>query len=210
MHLPHVTAALSLVLWAAGPSHTFSLLSSIRPITPTTRGPASRDNFRHGSQSTRLFLTPLPKDISPFDKSASKGRDIQGDLRKLATTAIERAFSSKEPPTLLELEFPPLIGGEQSKTQFDDFDNVQELNQNRDWCVQWLPTLSNEAFNNQKDIWFILPDTKEVELCKEEWKGDLYRNAAVFSSIESVAQHYFSAGGSSNGGGEGYSKPWGA
>ena len=62
----------------------------------------------------------------------------------------------------------------------------------------------------EKDIWFVLPDTKEVELCKEEWKGDLYRNAAAFSSIEAVAQHYFSAGGSSSGGGDGYSKPWGA
>jgi len=153
-------------------------------------------------------LTPLPKDISPFDKSASKGRDIQGDLRKLATTAIQKAFSSNERPVLMELEFPPLIGGEQSKTQFDDFDNVQELNQNRDWCVQWLPTLSNEAFNgNQKDIWFVLPDTKEVELCKEEWKGDLYRKAAAFSSIEAVAEHYSDTAGS---GSEGYSKPWGA
>jgi hypothetical protein len=68
-------------------------------------------------------LTPLPKDISPFDKSASKGRDVQGDLRKLATVALGKALSEPEPPKLLELEFPPLIGGEQSKTQFDDFDS---------------------------------------------------------------------------------------
>jgi hypothetical protein len=77
--------------------------------------------------ATRLFNTPLPKDISPFDKSASKGRDVQGELRKLATVALENALSSNkdssEIPTLLELEFPPLIGGEQSKTQFDDFDS---------------------------------------------------------------------------------------
>ena len=89
--------------------------------------------------------------------------------------------------------------------------DVQELNQNRDWCVQWLPTLSSQAFNNgdKQNIWFILPDTKEVELCKEEWKGERYRQSAVFSSIESVAAHYFSteSGGSD---GEGYSKPWGA
>jgi hypothetical protein len=81
--------------------------------------------------TTRLFLnTPLPKDISPFDKSASKRRDVQGDLRKLATVALENALStinnnkgSSKTPTLLELEFPPLIGGDQSKTQFDDFDS---------------------------------------------------------------------------------------
>ena len=99
---------------------------------------------------------------------------------------------------------------------------MQELNKNRDWCVQWLPTLSSQAFNNgdQKDIWFILPDTKEVELCKEEWKGGRYQQSAVFSSIEAVAQHYFATKSSAGngaasendgeGGGQGYSKPWGA
>eukprot|EP00536_Pseudo-nitzschia_multiseries_P010271 jgi/Psemu1/297528/fgenesh1_pm.307_\ len=143
-------------------------------------------------------LTPLPRDISPFDKSASKGRDIQGDLRKLATTALERALSSTEdPPTVLELEFPPLIGGDQSKSQFDDFDNVQELNQNRDWC--------NKKSNEDKRVWFVLPDTKEVELCKEEWTGERYRQSAAFSSIEAVAQHYSASDDK-----KGYSKPWGA
>jgi hypothetical protein len=85
-----------------------------------------------------------------------------------------------------------------------------------------LPTLSSHAFNNgdKKDIWFILPDTKEVELCKEEWKGGRYRQSAVFSSIEAVAQHYFKkkrgggngddSGNGDDNGGEGYSKPWGA
>jgi hypothetical protein len=78
-----------------------------------------------------LNLTPLPKDISPFDKSASKGCDIQGELRKLATIGLERALllsnsdsnSKRQRPMLLELEFPPLLGGEKSKTQFDDFDS---------------------------------------------------------------------------------------
>ena len=79
------------------------------------------------SATTALFLTPLPKDISPFEKSASKGRDIQGDLRNLATKALEKAFQddNNSKPTLLELEFPPLIGGEQSKSQFDDFDSKE-------------------------------------------------------------------------------------
>lgn len=66
---------------------------------------------------------------------------------------------------------------------------------------------------DQNDIWFVLPDTKEVEMCKEEWKGDRYRKSARFSSIEAVAQHYFAKDGndSDNGsGGEGYSKPWGS
>ncbi len=91
--------------------------------------------------------------------------------------------------------------------------DVQELNQNRDWCVQWLPTLASQR-TLSNDIWFVLPDTKEVELCKEEWKGDRYRKSALFSSIEAVAQHYFATKGASNSesaeSGEGYSKPWGA
>ena len=84
------------------------------------------------SRSTYLNLTPLPKDIAPFDKSASKGRDIQGEIRKLATTAFEKALvldgttntSNNNNPLLFELEFPPLLGGEKSKSQFDDFDST--------------------------------------------------------------------------------------
>jgi hypothetical protein len=47
----------------------------------------------------------------------------------------------------------------------------------------------------------ILPDLKEVELAKEDWGGQRYRQAAQFTSIEAVTNHYT---------GESYSKPWGA
>jgi hypothetical protein len=90
-------------------------------------------NTNSNSNSNTNNLTPLPKDISPFDKSASIGCDVQGELRKLATLAVQRALldddddddTDKRPsrPTLLELEFPPLLGGSKSKTQFDDFDS---------------------------------------------------------------------------------------
>ena len=29
----------------------------------------------------------------------------------------------------------------QGKTQFDDFDNANEMNQNRDWCIEFMPSL---------------------------------------------------------------------
>ena len=175
--------------------------------------------------SSRLCLTPLPQDISPFTKSSAKARDVQGEFRKIAEKALVQALQDGK--TQLELEFPPLLGGDQSKTQFDDFDNVQELNQNRDWCVQLLPSFASiqsswNKNNKNKNIWFILPDLKEVELCKEEWTGQRYRQAAVYTSIEAVTSHYSdktkgkifktkaaSATGS-GGGDEGYSKPWGA
>ena len=139
-------------------------------------------------------LSSLPKDISPFEKSSAKRRDVQGDFRKIAQSSIQKAL--KNGLLKLEIDFPPLLGGDQSKTQFDDFDNVQELNKNRDWCIELLPTLTTTKPN-----WFILPDLKEVELAKEEWGGQRYRQAGVFTSIEAVTDHYSS---------DGYAKPWGA
>jgi hypothetical protein len=44
-------------------------------------------------------------------------------------------------------------------------------------------------------------------LCKEEWKGQRYRQSASFTSIEAVTEHYTANGGSLGGD---YSKPWGA
>ena len=64
----------------------------------------------------------------------------------------------------------------------DDFDNLQELNANRDWCVQLAPTLASK----QQEIWFVLPDDKECELAKEEWTGQRYRQAAKFTSIRAA------------------------
>jgi hypothetical protein len=66
-----------------------------------------------------------------------------------------------------------------------------------------LPNLASKRNN----VWFVLPDLKEVELCKEEWKGQRYRQSASFTSIEAVAGHY--SGSSSSEAAE-YSKPWGA
>jgi hypothetical protein len=107
----------------------------------------------------------------------------------------------KDGVTQLELDFPPLLGGDQSKTQFDDFDNVQELNKNRDWCIELLPNLAQSI----TPIWFILPDLKEVELAKEDWMGQRFRQAGVFTCIEAVADHYSSMAGESS-----YAKPWGS
>ena len=66
----------------------------------------------------------------------------------------------------------------------DDFDNLQELNANRDWCVQLVPTLANKA----GDCWLILPDDKEVELCKKEWTGQRYRSASKLTSIRAAVE----------------------
>mmetsp|Transcript_1674 Transcript_1674/g.3805 ORF Transcript_1674/g.3805 Transcript_1674/m.3805 type:complete len:433 (-) Transcript_1674:97-1395(-) len=226
MTMGSISVQIFLLVLAVG---TFST-STLRP-TEAFSSPASTSSssFRSSSillpssvpSSSRLCLTPLPQDISPFTKSSAKARDVQGDFRKIAEKALVQAL--KDGKTQLELEFPPLLGGDQSKTQFDDFDNVQELNQNRDWCVQLLPSFASiqtswNKNNKNKNIWFILPDLKEVELCKEEWTGQRYRQAATYSIIEAVTSHYSdktkgktsTTAAAGSGDDEGYSKPWGA
>ena len=124
-------------------------------------------------------LSTLPAGISPFEKAYSKSIGISDTLRTRALAALQRAL--KDGILLQEIEFPPLL--DSGKTQFDDFDNVQELNKNVDWCVELLPKLDEE-------IWFLLPDLKECELAKEQWKGQRFRNAAKFTTIEAVTNHY--------------------
>jgi hypothetical protein len=177
----------------------------------------------HSATSSRVFtsststllqanLSQLPLNISPFEKSLAKDRDITGDFRKIAQISLQQAIN--DGLTELEIEFPPLL---ETKSQFDDFDNVQELNKNRDWCIEWLPTLSiaiSKNANNQNPIWFVLPDTKEVELAKEEWKGQRFQQAAAFTSIQAVTEYYSAAAAgtavsTAEKDGE-YSKPWGA
>lgn len=173
-----------------------SLLASSNAFTTLSSVPLSA---RRTSESL-LHLTPLPPDISPFAKSSSKQRDVQADFRKLALRGLEKAV--QDGITQLELEFPPLLGGAKSKSQFDDFDNVQELNKNRDWCVELIPSLPPKLF---QPLWFVLPDLKEVELAKEEWRGQRYRQAAKFTSIEAVTDYYSKSSSTAS-----YSKPWGA
>jgi hypothetical protein len=182
--------------FAPGPTCRLQPVVSFSTTTTTT-APFSSARIPEVSSSTRTVLSAslssLPKDISPFEKSSSKSRDVQGEFRKIAEKAVKAAIA--DGVKQIELEFPPLLGGSSSKSQFDDFDNVQELNENRDWCIQFMVKLDS------KPVWFILPDLKEVELAKEEWTGKRYRDAAVWSSIEAVTDHY----------GEGsYAKPWGA
>lgn len=140
-------------------------------------------------------LTPLPKGISPFEKADAASLNLEADFRAKATGALQQA--RKDGKRRLEVEFPPLLF--KGKTQFDDFDNVQELDLNRDWCIEWLPAIANDSGGA---VWFALPDLKECELAKDEWRGGRYRDAARFSTIEAITRHYTAD--------EDYKKPWGA
>ncbi|KAL7557809.1 hypothetical protein ACA910_003853 [Epithemia clementina (nom. ined.)] len=172
-HLPLISSSSSSTAPKATTKRT---TSSTTTTTIRFHGRPCRQTVRLNAAST----SPLPKGLSPFEKSFSKSLDIQGNFRKLAASALERALRDGE--TKLELEFPPLAGGDQSKSQFDDFDNLSELDANRDWCVQWAPMLSNI----RRVIWFVLPDDKEVELAKQAWTGQRYRRACRFTSIRAA------------------------
>ena len=141
----------------------------------------------------KCYLTPLPKGISPFEKGMSKSMDIQGDFRKLAVRAVNEATKNNAAVRLMEIEFPPLLGGDKSKSQFDDFDNIQELDRNKDWVVQFAPTLSCPT-------WLIFPDLKECEITKKEWQGKRYTQYSTFTTIETVVDYL----------GSKYDAPWGA
>ena len=84
--------------------------------------PSTSLNVFGGSKSTAgqsSSLSPLPRGISPFEKSLSKNIDIQAEFRKRAKIGIDAALS--DGVKRIEIEFPPLLGGSQSKSQFDDF-----------------------------------------------------------------------------------------
>lgn len=134
-------------------------------------------------------LSSLPAGISPFEKSLAKSLDVQGSIRQLACRAVDRALAEER--TLLELDFPAIIGGDLSKTQFDDLDSFTELDSNRDWCCQWLPHLVSTTTHVKKggrDVWLVLPDDKECELAKNEWNGRRYRDAARFTSLRAACE----------------------
>ena len=165
----------------------------IQSTTPINAIPTTSDS---------TDLTPLPQGISPFEKSLSKNIDVQGQFRTLAKSAVDAAMKSNSGSiSLFEIEFPPLIGGDQSKSQFDDFDNIQELDSNKDWTMQFAPLfITKEDFSNGK-TWLTFPDLKECELARKEWQGSKYQ-AATFTTIE-AATEFLSGGGT-------YDAPWGA
>jgi Domain of unknown function (DUF1995) len=146
-------------------------------------------------------VTSLPPGVSPFEKSLAKRSDIQGTFRTIAAQALGKALKDRK--QLLEIDVPPFIGGDQSKSQFDDYDNIQELDSNRDWCVQWVPLFSINKISS--NVWFILPDDKECELAKNEWTGQRFRKSMKFTSIRAVCEALLTENAMKS-----YQKAWGS
>ena len=83
-----------------------------------------------------------------------------------------------------------------SKSQFDDFDNIQELDKNKDWTMQLAPTFLGEQEYQKGRVWLIFPDLKECELAKAEWAGQRYQEA-TFTTIQAVT-NYLATGVNNN------------
>jgi len=141
-----------------------------------------------------------------YEKSLSKSVDVQAAIRSLAKGALGSA--SRDGLKLMELEFPPLVGGDESKSQFDDFDNIQELDRNKNWVIQFAPTIPSDLLgeaNDRSKLWLIFPDLKECEIARIEWQGARYKES-TYTTIEEATNFL----GRSGGGGSKYDAPWGA
>jgi len=199
--------------------HSFTISSSLPKSTSNYGIKQSRifaNLYSENANSATPTLSTLPKGISPFEKSLSKNIDIQADFRYRAKAAVDAAMSS-DPRALqlLEIEFPPLLGGYSSKSQFDDFDNIEELESNKNWAIQFAPLFLTEdrsPFANGK-TWLIFPDLKECELGRKEWPGKRYQEA-TFTTLQAATQFLTSVKDDVNGGKDGddggYNAPWGA
>lgn len=173
----------------------------------TTTHATRRSLLRIFGTTNSQSLSPLPKGISPFEKSLSKNIDVQADFRQKAKRAIDSAV--RNGVKKIEIEFPPLIGGSQSKSQFDDFDNIQELDKNKDWTMLLAPMFLGDTYYQKGKTWLIFPDLKECEIAKKEWAGKRYQEA-TFTTIEAVT-NFVSTGENNDGvGTTGYDAPWGS
>ena len=127
-------------------------------------------------------LTPFPAGINEYVRRASERSSVLGEIRRDAARAV--SLARKDGVRLIELEFPPLLG---SKTQFDDFSNVEELDANRDLAMQLSVAPEFAVPEGGKTLWLVLPDKGEVELAQQAWPGEMYRQATITSIGEAVA-----------------------
>ena len=90
-------------------------------------------------------------------------------IRKATAIAAGRALADGR--ELLEVEFPPLL---ETKTQFDDFSNVEVLDANRDFGVQLALEQELCRATGEGNLWLCFADEGEAKLAREAWPGAMY------------------------------------
>lgn len=123
-----------------------------------------------------VSLKALPRGISPY---ATKQKfEVQSEIRSAAFDALTTARA--DGIQLMEIEFPPLLGGPKGKSALDDFTNVDVLNANMDWTVEFSMPFADEL---QQDLWLTFPDPQELKLAKQAWPGKRFQSAR-FTTLE--------------------------
>ena len=106
-------------------------------------------------------LSPVPSGLNEFSRTAGRAGTLNS-IRRTVAAAAGRALA--DGVELMEVEFPPLL---ESKTQFDDFSNVEVLDANRDFGVQLALETQLTTAAPDAALWLIFADDGEAELARE-------------------------------------------
>ena len=113
-------------------------------------------------------LSPLPAGLNEFSRLSGRAGALR-TIRRATAAAVGRALA--DGVELMEVEFPPLL---ETKTQFDDFSNVEVLDANRDFGVQLATEPEIRGVASDAQLWLCFADEGEAELAREAWPGALY------------------------------------
>jgi len=115
-------------------------------------------------------LAPLPQGLDEFSRLSGRAGALS-TIRRASAAAVGRALA--DGIELLEVEFPPLL---ETKTQFDDYSNVEVLDANRDFGVQLAlePELRAAVGSDAAKLWLCFADQGEADLAREAWPGAMY------------------------------------
>lgn len=119
-----------------------------------------------------LTPPPVPRSAAGLGDRPGNTNPVLEQIRVQAADAVRAAM--QEGHMLLEVEFPPLP----DKSQFEDYSNIEELDANRDWAMQFAPSFSNDM---QGKLWLCFGDSDEAALALEAWPGSIYRQPSVTS-----------------------------
>jgi hypothetical protein len=120
-------------------------------------------------------LTVPPPGLNEFARSSGRVGTL-ATIRRSAASAVGRALA--DGLELVEVEFPPLV---ETKNQFDDFSNVEELDANRDFGVQLALEPEIVSVAPGQKLWLCFADDGEAQLAREAWPGKRYADATQTS-----------------------------
>jgi len=133
--------------------------------------------------SLSVGLTPVPAGLNEFSRLSGRAGALS-TIRRTAAAATGRALADGK--ELLEIEFPPLL---ETKTQFDDYTNVEVLDANRDFGVQLALEPELQAAASAEELWLCFADAGEADLAREAWPGAMYGRATqtyISAAVEAV------------------------